>query len=204
MKFSKTPHYGEIITSTENSNIRYIFNGEGWKIYTENSSDNSGGNGGQSYNKMLVHDSVQETPSGLINGENNCFQLECSPILNSENVYLNGLLQKKGNSLDYIIQNNLIIFNESPLTGSRITCTYVKTAYTEILNETPSGTKDGINQNFSLLYTPIINTEMIYLNGLLQKGGINEDYIVTNNIIIFNEAPLSNSIITCNYKTNGN
>lgn len=64
----------------------------------------------------------KEIPEGLINDDNKIFVLSSEPILNSEHVYLNGLLQDNGD--DYIIVDNNIIFNESPMYNSKIRCSY--------------------------------------------------------------------------------
>ena len=64
----------------------------------------------------------KEIPEGLINDNNKIFELSSEPILNSEHVYLNGLLQDNGD--DYIVNNNNIIFNESPMYNSKIRCSY--------------------------------------------------------------------------------
>ena len=64
----------------------------------------------------------KEIPQGLINDNNTIFELSSEPILNSEHVYLNGLLQDNGD--DYILINNNIIFNESPMYNSKIRCSY--------------------------------------------------------------------------------
>lgn len=64
----------------------------------------------------------KEIPGGLINDDNKIFELSSEPILNSEHVYLNGLLQDNGD--DYIVNNNNIIFNESPMYNSKIRCSY--------------------------------------------------------------------------------
>ena len=64
----------------------------------------------------------KETPQGLVNDDNRTFELSSEPILNSEHVYLNGLLQDSED--DYVLIGNEIIFNESPMVNSKIKCSY--------------------------------------------------------------------------------
>jgi hypothetical protein len=64
----------------------------------------------------------KETPQGLVNDNNRAFELSSEPILNSEHVYLNGLLQDSED--DYVLIGNEIIFNESPMFNSKIKCSY--------------------------------------------------------------------------------
>ena len=64
----------------------------------------------------------KEIPSGLIDDNNTIFELSSEPILNSEHVYLNGLLQE--NNEDYIMDGKSIVFSDSPMFGMRIRCSY--------------------------------------------------------------------------------
>jgi hypothetical protein len=54
--------------------------------------------------------------------ENNSFRLNNSPYPDTEQVFLNGMLQRKG--MDYSIYGNMIVFNDSPKTGSIVICNY--------------------------------------------------------------------------------
>lgn len=63
----------------------------------------------------------KETPQGVVNDDNVVFELSSEPVLNSEHVYLNGLLQ---DSDDYTLDGNYIIFNEPPMYNSKIKCSY--------------------------------------------------------------------------------
>jgi hypothetical protein len=65
--------------------------------------------------------------------------------------------------------------------------------------ENPIGLVDGDNDTFEILYEPIINSEHVYLNGLLQD--INEDYFLEGKLIMFVEPPVNNSRIRCTYRT---
>jgi hypothetical protein len=64
-----------------------------------------------------------------------------------------------------------------------------------IYNEIPSGTIDGNNITFSLINSPINNSQQVYKN-----GSYNMDYIVSGNNIIFNYPPQSGNTIIVNYE----
>jgi len=73
-----------------------------------------------SFNNIIHID--KEIPTGLIDDNNTIFELSSEPILNSEHVYLNGLLQENGE--DYIMDGKSIVFSDSPMFGMRIRCSY--------------------------------------------------------------------------------
>ena len=66
--------------------------------------------------------------------------------------------------------------------------------------ETLTGDVDGINDSFTLQHTPIIDSEHIYLNGMLLESGIEYDYVSSGSGVIFNEAPPNNSRVKCSYR----
>lgn len=72
---------------------------------------------------------------------------------------------------------------------------------THIDKERVSGVIDGTNRFFTLKYKPIVDSEHIYLNGLLQQEGEEYDYIIYNDIIEFLLPPLQNMKIICSYRT---
>lgn len=65
------------------------------------------------------------TPAGLVDGLNNQFILEYEPIPGSDHLYMNGLLQDNEIDGDYMINKNIITFNEPPVIGSVVKCTYM-------------------------------------------------------------------------------
>ena len=145
----------------------------------------------------------QETPLGLIDGNNKIFTLNTTPSLYSDHVYLNGLLQDRGESLDYVINENQLIFTDAPPLDIKIRCSYRSSKTTNpyfIDQEQPIGEIDGINNIFTMIHSPIDNSDHIYLNGLLQDRGENDDYIIDGTQIIFAEPPLIDSNIKCSYR----
>lgn len=69
---------------------------------------------------------------------------------------------------------------------------------TYIDKEIPYGKIDGENNLFKIKFTPIKNSEHIYLNGLLQDEG---DYEIVGNTIRFFSPPFLDSKIKCSYRT---
>lgn len=67
--------------------------------------------------------------------------------------------------------------------------------------ESPIGVINGVNTIFTLSHIPIPNSDHLYLNGLLQDSGVTEDYIISGDVITFNEAPLVGMKIRCSYRT---
>lgn len=65
----------------------------------------------------LVGFVTRDCPVGAIDGKNNTYVLKETPVVNSEHIYLNGLLQEKGPTKDYWIDGNLLIFNYPPQSG---------------------------------------------------------------------------------------
>jgi len=69
-----------------------------------------------------------------------------------------------------------------------------------VIRETPAGTIDGSNAVFTLASTPSpANSELVWLNGMLQEPGAGNDYTISGNTITFLSAPASGSRIKANY-----
>ncbi|WP_158993470.1 hypothetical protein [Mucilaginibacter sp. L196] len=56
---------------------------------------------------------------------------------------------------------------------------------TLITREAPSGVQNGINEVFTLVNIPIIGSESVFLNGVLQDEGVGEDYTISGSTITF-------------------
>lgn len=68
---------------------------------------------------------VREIPSGVIDGVNATFTLANAPVANSEQIYLNGLLQDT-RGIDYSISGVIVTFLVPPVSGDRVLVTYQK------------------------------------------------------------------------------
>jgi hypothetical protein len=66
--------------------------------------------------------------------------------------------------------------------------------------EVPTGNVNGINRVFILTQTPESQSEHLFLNGILQDPGVDEDYTISGSTITFVDAPLEGSRIRCSYR----
>jgi len=69
---------------------------------------------------------VRETPTGTINGVNATFTLANTPIANTEELFLNGLLLEPGAGADYTISGATITMLQIPQTNDRLKARYMK------------------------------------------------------------------------------
>jgi hypothetical protein len=67
---------------------------------------------------------IRETPSGAIPGTS--YGLAFAPTAGTEQVYLNGLLQKPGAGNDYTISGTAITYLTSTISGDELTVSYLK------------------------------------------------------------------------------
>lgn len=74
------------------------------------------------YLKQLYVRITNEIPIGSIDGNNNLYKLGSPPESDSEQIFLNGMLQRK--DIDYTIEKDTVIFIQSPLKGSIIISNY--------------------------------------------------------------------------------
>lgn len=76
-------------------------------------------------NKPTIPSPVREVPSGSVNGTNVTFTLSQTPsVANTEQVFLNGLLQFAGAESDYTIAGDTITFNTAPDAGWKLVVYY--------------------------------------------------------------------------------
>lgn len=64
--------------------------------------------------------------------------------------------------------------------------------------ETPTGSVNGSNTNFTLANTPKTGSVKVFLNGVRQK--VTTDYTISGTTITFLVAPATNDIILCDYR----
>jgi len=69
---------------------------------------------------------TREIPSGAMNGVNTAFTLANTPTANTEQVFLNGLLQEPGAGNDYTISGAAITMLTAPQSNDRLRVNYMK------------------------------------------------------------------------------
>jgi hypothetical protein len=194
--FPQNPSYGQIFLGARRT---WVYREGFWDVADESSS-------GTSY-ESIAKKSITIgpiSPEGLVDGINKQYTIQHTPISNTLQLYYNGLLQKKGESYDYLESERLITFNDPPHINSTITVVYERVSYIEILGEVPRLDNchcAGDLPKYKLEYTPDSSTIKLYLNGLLKK--INEDYEIEGNSIIFTyEFPPEYFIVQVYYRVN--
>ncbi len=147
--------------------------------------------------------SNKEVPVGEIDGVNTTYILQNNPFLGSEHLYLNGILIEEGTNTDYKISGSSITFDDPLPSGSKLSCTYYYNDTTPVKifvdKEIPSGSIDGANAIFELEHLPVLGSEHLYLNGVLQESGIGNDYTISDSTITFFEAPQTGLKVRCTY-----
>jgi phage-related tail fiber protein len=68
-----------------------------------------------------------------------------------------------------------------------------------ITRETPAGTLNGSNTVFTLANTPVVSSEQVFLNGLLQEPGAGNDYTIAGATITYLAAPAATDRLRVNY-----
>jgi hypothetical protein len=69
-----------------------------------------------------------------------------------------------------------------------------------VTRETPGGTINGVNTTFTLANTPLVNTEQIFLNGLLLEPGAGNDYTISGATITMLIVPATGDRLKANYQ----
>jgi len=152
-----------------------------------------------------VSSDVTETPSGSINGSNTAFTLTSTPTSGTLSLYLNGVRQTL--TSDYTITGTAITMVTAPVTGDSLVATYSIVSGTFSTgsaswqtNETPSGTVNSSNTEFTLAFTPVSGTLALYRDGQLLTGG-GADYTLSTATITFTTAPTTGSVLLAFYQS---
>lgn len=151
-----------------------------------------------------------EVVNGEADGINTTFTLSNVPSpATSVMLFINGVLQRLGPLLDYTVAGSTINTNWTPNSGSHLLATYqyqitTTTGNTKTWTETPVGSVNGINNIFTITSVPYpYDTLIFFVNGVLQKPGIANDYVAIGNTLTLNFAPNANSNLTAVYQAPG-
>lgn len=144
-----------------------------------------------------------EVPTGDVDSSNDEYTLANTPTSGTLQLYLNGVRQKITD--DYTISGTTITFVTPPTTGDKITADYLVNAgsfvgsNSFIYSETPSGTIDGNNDEFTLANEPLTGTLQLFRDGQLLTGG-GADYTLATDTITFTTPPSSGSVLLAHYQ----
>jgi len=70
-----------------------------------------------------------------------------------------------------------------------------------LCNEVPIGLVNGSNTTYILANTPVTDSLVVFLNGLMQEPGGGNDYTLASDTVTFTTAPETDDIILANYLT---
>ena len=147
-----------------------------------------------------------ETPGGSINGSNTTFTVAGDYQTGSLRIYQNGIRLQEGASNDYEEATGGFTMNTAPATGDILLVDYETNnnnmsvgTNSFITNETPSGTVDGSNDEFTIANTPVSGTLQLFRDGQLLTGG-GADYSLSGTTITFTTAPVSGSVLLAFYQ----
>ncbi len=152
-----------------------------------------------------------DSPAGTVDGLNTQFTLVALPNpATSLALYRNGILLKAG--FDYMLngQSLTLVTGATPQSGDTLLARYRLSAgdgtLTFIDSESPSGTVNGVNTQFTLSTAPMPASSVeVFRNGLLQKLG--QDYTVNGQTLTFvvGAAPQPGDTLMASYRlsTNG-
>ena len=74
---------------------------------------------------IVEGDIQKEDESANCNGATTDFTLSNTPLANSVQVYLNGLLQQEGSGNDYTVAGTVVTFADAPVTGDLLIIHYI-------------------------------------------------------------------------------
>jgi hypothetical protein len=103
------------------------------------------------------------------------------------NVAGTGVSQDLDGSLKVKVASNSGVFVDS--TG----------IYIDYYKDNPTGAVDGTNAVYTLSFTPVANSEMIFTNGILQEAGAGNDYTISSKTVTFANPPYSGDKIRAAY-----
>lgn len=109
--------YISIVNQSASNSTTCPSTGENWELCWELFVEGVGGGAGAPV--------VRETPAGLVNDSNTVFTLANALAVNTEQVFLNGVLQEPGGH-DYTIAGQIVTFASAPNTGDRIRVSYTR------------------------------------------------------------------------------
>lgn len=151
------------------------------------------------YIKSSDYSTVNETPTGSVDGSNKTFTTANAHVAGSLMVWLNGVTHTPID--DYVNGGRSITFVSAPASTDTAQAVYLLEANSAVVwQETPSGSINGSNAVFTLANTYVAGSLIVILNGVLQT--ITDDYTESAaTTITFGTAPKTGDQLWVTYKT---
>lgn len=135
-------------------------------------------------------------------GNHITYNIANTPVDGTIMVFLSGNKQVPGADQDYILNGNQVVFNTPCLATDVVTAAYFWNEsginIHDILHETLTPFNNNL-QRYRLGYYPQIDSQVVFLNGLAQQPGIDNDYTMDGQDVVFNTANYSTDKVTVLY-----
>lgn len=160
----------------------------------------STGGGGSQYRETLTSGGVNFTGNtstffDVSNGPSNIhLGLAGINLSSSSNITISGVV------VPFISGNFTLGTLALPFSGAYFKNINGTPSTTQVYNEIPSGTVNGINSTFTTLFTPVSGTQRLYAGGLRQTPGSTFDYQISGNTFTFNNIPPSGTNLLIDYE----
>ncbi len=135
-------------------------------------------------------------------GDHINYTISNTPVTSATMIFVSGAKQTPGSDKDYTINGTTVTFTSPNLAIDVITACYYWNEINASINDNiheviPAF--DGTRQRFRLSYLPIIDSQVVFLNGLLQRPGNLYDYTMEGQDIVFIDATDTTDIVSALY-----
>lgn len=122
-------------------------------------------------------------------GDHIHYSLSNAPVVSTVMVFVDGAKQIPGIDFDYTILSNIITFNEPKIQNEKITACYFWSENNnnslDIQVETLPRVLPDNMKRYRLNFIPQESSQAVFLNGLLQNPGIDFDYTMEGQDVVF-------------------
>lgn len=155
-----------------------LYTGTEWVEIAKNGRDGRDGKDGQDANELMIYMEVVRSVKENI-------QEFLTPAEIKKAVIKAGLSISEIQGSEDFIKKNL------PTYGASVVHKFMD-------DETPSGTINGVNQDFTLSKAPVGGSLKVYRGGARQR--ITEDYTISGKTITFTIPPVVGEVLLCDYR----
>jgi hypothetical protein len=149
-----------------------------------------------------------EVVNGTKDGSNTVFTIAGEAVTGTVELYKNGVRQNPGAGNDYTVSGQTITMAVAPLAGTVLLADYATStsqftnpSITGLrMNETPAGTINGTNKDFTTLSSYVGGTLEVWVNGLKQLPITHfTETTPASGVFTLSDAPLTGDNILVNY-----